>query len=176
MNSNCATTSCSSTSFTWEFVSQSRHPTQMVVCRSTWAARTLSCNTLTVTSSSEQFTSTSSILISAAANNFELFALTIDFDFTDSTSLQTVSTATACHTVCFTCFGPAYNACSEFIPVIELDEEFSDSSTTSLSVREGSRQFQGRTFRSVTKLAITAWVHITSSSGWCELIRLWSNK
>mmetsp|Transcript_5202 Transcript_5202/g.9566 ORF Transcript_5202/g.9566 Transcript_5202/m.9566 type:complete len:285 (+) Transcript_5202:717-1571(+) len=44
-----------------------------------------------------------------------------------------------------------------------------------LTFSEGSKPFQGKTYRSVSQLAVTAWFHIisvSSTSGWCELIRL----
>mmetsp|Transcript_8052 Transcript_8052/g.15818 ORF Transcript_8052/g.15818 Transcript_8052/m.15818 type:complete len:1505 (-) Transcript_8052:34-4548(-) len=169
-------TASSATAFVWDFVSFGKTYDEMKLCRTYWKVSTVTCSTAIRGYSSASLTWDSSVTLKCATSNFELYGFNLLFSYSSNTDLESVVTAAACHTVCDTnCFGPAYNACNIFIPVVEYGEALKLSPSPSLTLREGSTAFQGKTFRSTSKIGVTGWFYIVSkiaNYSLCELIRL----
>jgi hypothetical protein len=173
-DNNCAEVSCDVAPFVWEFVSVAASLTELTVCRSTWSARSLVCSSAVFAPSVEvkAFTRQGVITVSAASNHYELFELQVEFGAVLVSDLQARSDLRQCHSVCLQCTGPAYNACLEFIPIVELLESWEDNTSPARTLTEGSPAFKERIFRTVTQLAYTGWMYTHSlSAGWCEIIR-----
>lgn len=177
---NCFTTTCSVQPFTWEFVSLAFEQTLLTMCTTDWASKSLGCVTFAIkyVVYGHLFYHDSSVEVYPSTNSFEAYDFNIEAGVVSSTTFQSRITATACHSICMTCTGPAYNACPEFIPAVELQELWQKLPTNSRVISEGSIAFQGRTYASATEIAVTGWYNLQAwnTAGFIEILRIDGNK
>jgi hypothetical protein len=94
-----------------------------------------------------------------------------------ATDLPSVLSAYTCHQVCISCFGPSFNACEEFFPLVNLQTTLDIPSGQSQIFTKTDRTFRGRTYDSLSEYALTGWLQIVSSNpgiAWCEVLRFTS--
>jgi hypothetical protein len=165
----CVSSSGTAALFYWEFVSVSMSSSHLKICSSRWSPRSLSCASVQI--SALTLDSASSLQGSA---ELELY----DLQLQTATDLLSVLLAYTCHSVCFSCFGPSFNACEEFIPLVNLQTTLTLPNGQSQSFTKGDRAFRGRSYDALTSYAVTAWFKIENSdatSGYCEVLRLTNN-
>jgi hypothetical protein len=151
--------------FSWEFVSVSVSSSQIQVCSSQWSPRSLNCASVQIPALT--LDSTSSLQGSA---ELELY----DLQLQTATDLPSVLSAYTCHSVCINCFGPSFNACEEFFPLVNLQTTLSLPIGQSRSFTKGDRAFRGRTYDSISEYALTGWFQFVATNpvlNWCEVLR-----
>jgi hypothetical protein len=97
-----------------------------------------------------------------------------DLQLQTAPDLPSVLSAYTCHSVCISCFGPSFNACEEFIPLVNLQTTLSVPNGQSQIFTKGDRAFRGRSYDSLSEYALTGWFQIVASNPgiiWCEVLR-----
>jgi hypothetical protein len=162
---SCASSPGTQQQFKWEFVGVSVDSTQLSICSSQWALRSLSC--VIITTSELVLGSTSKIEVSGEVELYDL-----QFK-AESVDLSSVLSSYTCHSVCIDCFGPSFTACEEFFPLIDLHTTKANPTGQSLSFAEGAREFRGKAYTNLDEYAFTGWFRLESSasSSWLEIMR-----
>jgi hypothetical protein len=102
-----------------------------------------------------------------------------DLQLQTAPDLPSVLSAYTCHSVCTSCFGPSFNACEEFIPLVDLQTTLSVPKVRSQSFTKGDRAFRGRSYDSIAEYALTFWFQFVAydpGTTWCEIIRFTKTK
>jgi hypothetical protein len=97
-----------------------------------------------------------------------------DLQLQTAPDLPSVLSAYTCHSVCISCFGPSFNACEEFFPLVNLQTTLSLPNGESQIFTKGDRAFRGQSYDSIAEYALTGWFQIVASNPaieWCEIIR-----
>jgi hypothetical protein len=164
----CLTASGSAALFQWEFIGVSVKGSQVQVCSSQWSSRSPSCTTAQL--SDLALSSASTLHTSGEVEQYDLQLITDPY--VDLTSLLN---AYSCHSVCVLCFGPSFNACEEFFPLINLQSTLTLAAGQSPYFSSGDRVFRGRTYDSIIEYGMSGWFKLVSTTlsaaSYCEIVR-----
>lgn len=165
--SGCYLTECNSIEpsgslFTWTFLGFALQSTRSSLCLIDWqSSAPAECGT------DEFFMQTIQILQSdfklsldtseVMPTQVQFFSFEI-FNIYD-TDVQAKASTFSCHPVCISCYGPASNACDEFISLVDL-EQVLELSTTPLKLTGNSPVFNGRSYNSVTNFGFSLWFRV----------------
>jgi hypothetical protein len=149
----CATSIGVGELFKWEFVSVSASGQLLRVCSSQWDTRSLTC--VSVVSTALVLGSSSLITVSAEVEQFDL-----QLKIESLSELSALLNSYTCHSVCIACFGPSFNACQEFFPLVDLHS--TEGAGTVLTFTRGDRAFRGRTYDAIEEYAVTGWFKMLS--------------